>query len=143
MSHNGCDLSLLCRQYLGSKEPNRNCMLFFFRDMIILDSTTSILRGYREKWVVCDQEGLHLVTHGDGLTFDYIVRFNMFLTCQTYRFQLELLVDNATELEFGNCIMFRKWMILRSIDTVCSYVFFFTYSVIQRVVTGYGYWSSW
>ena len=76
--------------------------------MIILDSNGSVLRGYREKWTICDKEGLHLFTHGDGLTYNCIIKFNIFMACQTYQFQPELLFDVAAGLKFGDCIMFRK-----------------------------------
>ena len=87
------------------KKADINCLLLFIRDTSILDSNESILSGYRKKWAVGDQKGLNLVTHGDGLTSNCIVRFNVFLVCQMYQFQLELLVDDTTGLEFGSCIM--------------------------------------
>jgi len=85
-----------------SKEPNSSCFFFFIRDTIVLDSNGSFPRDDRETWAVGDQEGLHLVTHGDGLTSNCIVRFNIFLVNQTYRIQPEFLVGDATGLEFGN-----------------------------------------
>ena len=79
---------------------------------------------------------MYLVPLGDDLTSDCVVRFKIFLVSQTYLVQPDLLVRYATGLEFGKCIVFRKQMVVRSIDTVRSYTFFFAYSVIQRMVTG-------
>ena len=80
--------------------------------MIVLDCNESLPGDDREKWAVGDQKELHLVTHGDGLTSNCIVRFNVFLECQTYLVQPELFVGDATGLEFGNCILFRKQMVV-------------------------------
>ena len=54
-------------------------MLFFIRDTIVLDSKGFLPWDNRGEWAVGDQEGLHLVTHGDGLTSNRIVRFKVFL----------------------------------------------------------------
>ena len=77
-SHTECDLTTLCR---WSKEPDNSCMLIFIRNTIVLDRNGSLLRDNREEWAVGGQEGLHLVTHGDGLASNCIVRFNVFLAC--------------------------------------------------------------
>ena len=66
--------------------------------MIVLGSNGSLPWGKRDEWIIGDQQGLHLVTLGDGLTCDCIVRFNIFLACQTHLVQSELLVGDATGL---------------------------------------------
>ena len=80
--------------------------------------------------------------HEDGLTDNFIVRFNISLACQTYRFQLDLLVFDAAGMEFGDCIKFRKQMLIGSINIVSSCTFFFAYLVIQRLVTSNRRWTS-
>mmetsp|Transcript_64384 Transcript_64384/g.74129 ORF Transcript_64384/g.74129 Transcript_64384/m.74129 type:complete len:153 (-) Transcript_64384:403-861(-) len=94
-----CDSSTFCQ---WSKESDSSCILFSIEETIILGSNGSIPWDDRAEWAVGDQEGLHLVTHGDGLTSNCIVRFNIFLVNQTYRIQPEFLVGDATGLEFGN-----------------------------------------
>ena len=63
--------------------------------MVILGGSRSVLRNNRDQGAVGDQEGLHLITHGDGLTSYFVIRFNIFLTCQTPLVQSELLVRDA------------------------------------------------
>ena len=53
-----------------------------------------------------------MVTHGDDLMDNFIVRLNKFLACKTYQFQPERFVFDATGTEFGNCTKFRKQMVV-------------------------------
>ena len=62
-------------------------MLFFVGDTIILGNNGSIPWDDKDEWAVGDQEGLHLVTLGDGLTCYFVIRFNVFLVCQTHLVQ--------------------------------------------------------
>ena len=74
-------------------------MLFFFiRKTIVLDSNGSLLRDNKEEWAFGEQKGLHLFTYGVGLTPNYIVKFNIYLACQTYLIQSELFVSDTTGL---------------------------------------------
>ena len=73
-------------------------MLFLVGDTIILGNNGSIPWSNRDDWAIGDQEGLHLVTLGNGLTSECIIRLNIFLACQTHLVQLELLVGDATGL---------------------------------------------
>ena len=82
-------------------------MLFFIRDTVILGGDGSIPRNYRDQRAVGYQEGLHLVTHGDGLMGYFVIRFNVFLTYQTHLVQAELLIWDATGMQFGGCVLFR------------------------------------
>ena len=76
--------------------------------------------------------------HGDGLKCDFIVWFNIFLASQIRLVQPELLVRDATGVQFGDCVLFRfEQMVIGTVYTICTYTFFFAYSVVQRVVTGY------
>ena len=96
-------------------------MLFFIRDTIILGSNRSVPWGDWEERAVGDQEGLHLVTLGDGLTSYFIIRFNIFLACQTHLVQPELLVGDATGVQFGDCVLFRfEQLVIGAVDTICS-----------------------
>ena len=113
-------------------------MLFFIGDTVILGGNGSIPWYARDERDVGDKEGLHLVTLGDGLTCYFVVRFNVFLACQTHLLQLELLVGDATRVQFGDCVLFRfEQMVIGTVYTICTYTFFFAYSVVKRVVTGY------
>ena len=73
-------------------------MLCFIGDRIVLGSNGSIPWDNRDEWAVGGQEGLHLATHGDDLTHDCVVRFNIFLACKTLLIQLEFLFRDATGL---------------------------------------------
>ena len=73
-----------------------SCALFFISDTIILGCNRSFSLGNWEKGSAGGQEGLHLITLGVGLTSYFIIRFNIFLVCQTHFLQPELLVDDAT-----------------------------------------------
>ena len=71
-------------------------MLFFIGHTVILGGNGSTPWYDRDGRAVGDQEGLYLVTLGDGLTCYFVIRFNIFLVCQTHLVQLELLVGDAT-----------------------------------------------
>ena len=73
-------------------------MLFFIQNTIALSGNRSLPGDNREEGTVSDKERLHLVTHGDGLTYVCIVRINIFLAYQTHLIQLELLIGDATGL---------------------------------------------
>ena len=50
----------------------------------------------------------------------------------------ELLVGDDPGVQFGDCVLFRfEQMIIGEIYIICTYTFFFAYSVVQEVVTGY------
>ena len=96
-------------------------MLFFIRDTIILGTNGSILWDGRDERAVGDQEGLHLVTLGDGLTSYFIIRFNVFLACQTHLVQPELLVGEATGMQFVDCVLFRfEQVLVGAVYTICT-----------------------
>ena len=78
--------------------------MIFFCNTVVLDGNWSIPWYSRDERAVGNQEGLHLVMLGDGLTCYFIVRFNVFLACQTHLVQPELLVRDATGMQFGDCI---------------------------------------
>ena len=111
-------------------------MVLFIRDTVTLSGNGFVPRNYRDQRIVGYQEGFPLVTHGDGLTGYFVIRFNVFLACQTYRVQLELLVGIATGMQFGDCVLFREQMVIGTVDTICASMYFFTYFVVQGVVTG-------
>ena len=100
-------------------------MLYFIRDMVIVGGNGSVRWGNRDEGGVGDQEGLHLITHGDGLTRYFVIRFNLFLACQTQFVQPELLVGDATGMQVGDCVLFREQMVIGTVDTICAYTFFF------------------
>ena len=81
-------------------------MLFFIRDTVILGSNGSIPKNYRDQGAVGYQEGLHLITYGDNPTSYFVFRVNIVLACLTNLVQPELLVGNATEIQFGDCVLF-------------------------------------
>ena len=81
--------------------------MIFFGNTVILGGNGSIPCYSRDERAVGNQEGLHLVTLGDGLTCYFVVRFNLFLVCQTHLVQPELLVGDATGVQFGDCVLFR------------------------------------
>ena len=97
------------------------CALFFISDTIILGCNRSISLGNWEKESAGGQEGLYLVTLGDGLTSYFIIGFNIFLACQTHFVQPELLVGDATEVQFSDCVLFIfEQSVIVAVDTLCS-----------------------
>ena len=96
-------------------------MLFFIGNTVILGGNGSIPWYGRDERAVSNQEGLHLVTLGDGLTCYFVVRFNIFFACQTHLVQSELLVRDATGMQFGDCVFFRfEQSVIGAVDTICS-----------------------
>ena len=81
--------------------------MIFFGNTVILGGNGSIPWYSRDERAVGNQEGLYLVTLGDGLTCYFIIRSNVFLACQTHLVQLELLVRDATEVQFCDYVLFR------------------------------------
>ena len=73
----GCNSSALC--CLFSKKSDRSCKLFFIGNTLILGSNRSIQRYGRDERAVGNEEGLHLVTLGDGLTRYFVIILNIFL----------------------------------------------------------------
>ena len=67
-----------------TKKSDRSSKLLFFGKTVILGSNGSIPWSSREKRAVGNQEGLHLVTQGDGLLCYFVVGLNIFLACWTH-----------------------------------------------------------
>ena len=52
--------------------------------------------------------------------------------------QPEFFVRDATGGQFGDYVQFGfEKMVVGAVYTICTQTFFFTYTVVQRVVTGY------
>ena len=96
-------------------------MLFFISNTIVLGGNGSISFGRWEKGSGDAKECFDLVTLGGGLTSDFIIRFNIFLACQTHLLQPKLLVGDAHGVQFGECVLFGfEQTVIGAIDTISS-----------------------